>query len=141
MENNSWKETLEELWGQTCRTALDLGDAAGRGAKAAGKTAETAARYAKLKLEEADLTAQVRRRLQRVGEMVYATHTGDPTDSEAMEAVLREIDGLRETLREKERQRLGLRGIRACGGCGARNDRENEYCTNCGRPLERQAEE
>ncbi len=141
MENNSWKETLEELWGQTCRTALDLGDAAGRGAKAAGKTAETAARYAKLKLEEADLTAQVRRKLQRVGEMVYATHTGDPTGSDAMEEALLEIDSLREVLREKERQRLGLRGLRRCGGCGAMNEGKNEYCTNCGQPLERQAEE
>lgn len=141
MEKKNWKNAAEEILGQTCRTAMDLGEAAGRGARAAGKAAGSAARCAKLKLEEAELTAQVRRKLQRVGEMVYATHTGDPTDSEAMEAVLQEIDSLRQALREKETQRLGLRGVRSCGGCGAQNDRENEYCTNCGQPLERQAEE
>ena len=140
-KKKNWKQTAEDLLGQTCRVALDVGDAAGRGARAAGKAAEDTLRYTKLKLEEAELTAQVRRKLRRVGEMVYATHTGDPTDSEAMEEVLREIDGLRQVLREKEAQRLRLRGVRPCGGCGAVNDRENEYCTNCGQPLERQAEE
>ena len=141
MEKNNWKMTLEELWGQTCRVALDVGDAAGRGAKAAGKAAESTARCAKLRLEEAELAAQIRRQLQRIGEMVYATHTGDPTDSEAMEEALGEIDRLRQSMKDKEQQRMALRGLRPCAGCGAVNDRGNEYCTNCGQPLERQAEE
>lgn len=140
MDQNKWKETLEELWGQTCKAAMDAGEAAKSGARKAGKAAEDTVQYARLKMEEADLTARVRRCLQRVGEMVYATHTGDPTDSGDMEEVLQEIDRLREELRRRERQRMVLRGRIPCAGCGAMNDAGSVYCTNCGQPLERQAE-
>lgn len=140
MDQNKWKETLEELWGQTCKVAMDAGGAVQDGAKKAGKAAEDTVQYAKLKLEEADLESRVRRCLQRVGEMVYATHTGDPTDSGDMEEVLQEIDRLREELRRRERQRMALKGQRPCAACGAMNKGKSVFCTNCGQPLERQAE-
>lgn len=140
MDQNKWKETLEELWGQTCKAAMEAGDAAKTGVKKAEKAAEDTVQYAKLKLEESDLETRVRRCLQRVGEMVYATHTGDPTDSGDMEEVLREIDRLKEELRRRERQRMILRGRMPCAGCGAMNEKGSVYCTNCGQPLERQAE-
>ena len=140
MDQNKWKETLEEIWGQTCKAAMDAGDAAKTGVKKAGKATEDTVQYAKLKWEEADLESRVRRCLQRVGEMVYATHTGDPTDSGDMEEVLQEIDRLREELRRRERQRMILRGQAFCEACGAMNDGKSVYCTNCGQPLERQAE-
>ncbi len=140
MDQNKWKETLEEIWGQTCKAAMDAGDAARTGVKKAGKATEDTVQYARLKWEEADLNARVRRCLQRVGEMVYATHTGDPTDSGDMEEVLQEIDRLREELRRRERQRMILRGQAFCEACGAMNDGKSVYCTNCGQPLERQAE-
>ena len=137
MDQNKWKETLEEIWGQTCKAAMDAGDAAKTGVKKAGKATEDTVQYAKLKWEEADLESRVRRCLQRVGEMVYATHTGDPTDSDTMQTALEAVDSLKEQIAQKERELQSIRGVTVCTACGAANPTGHVYCSSCGQPLER----
>ena len=57
---------------------------------------------AKRQLEIADLRAGVNVGLRELGELLYATHTGTPTDSELLLEKMREIDELKARLRELE---------------------------------------
>ena len=114
---------LREGWDRLCRHT--------------GQAADTAARYARARLQAARLKARIDGRLRAVGEMVYATHTGDPTDSDALQAALEEIDGLRRDLERQERLLRILRGGRVCAGCGALCGAGDRYCGSCGRPIER----
>ena len=130
MDQNKWKETLEEIWGQTCKAAMDAGDAARTGVKKAGKATEDTVQYARLKWEEADLNARVRRCLQRVGEMVYATHTGDPTDSGDMQKALEAVDALKAEISAQERALQAIRGVSVCPAGGHVNPSDHVFCSN-----------
>ena len=57
---------------------------------------------AKRQLEIADLRAGVNVGLRELGELLYATHTGTPTDSDRLLEKMQEIDGLKARLRELE---------------------------------------
>lgn len=90
------------------------------------------------------ITAAVRRRLartgtedevdiqlHRLGEMVYATHTGTPTDSGALLAQMKKVDAAVERLRTAE---AGA-GARRCPVCGGEADGGDAYCGACGQKL------
>ena len=57
---------------------------------------------AKRQLEIADLHAAVNTALRELGELLYATHTGNPTDSDVLLEKMQEIDGLKARLLELE---------------------------------------
>ena len=75
--------------------------------------------------------------MQAVGELIYATHRGTPSDSQAVQEILEYVDGLYEELEGHQQQLKLLRGLLLCGACGAENGGGNVYCHNCGQPLSR----
>ena len=70
-----------------------------------------------------------------MGQLLYATHTGAPSDSGEMEHLLQEADKVRAALRENRRELALLRGVVVCDGCCAENAVENRYCQECGEKL------
>ena len=133
--NDLW--TKVERWLQvTQETADQVGGAAWSGAVKAGRTAENAVMYTRLRLHTAELSGQVRDRLQAVGELVYATHTGNPSDSGELQRLLGEIDALRRAIRENERTMASLRGVLVCPACGAVSPADHAYCEQCGQALQ-----
>ena len=62
--------------------------------------AEKIAEAVKLRYEAARVEGEMDEKLMEAGEMVYATHTGNPTESEELLEKLREIDGLKAQLTE-----------------------------------------
>ena len=72
---------LQEKARQTCRRASS---AAADAAYLASHQAVRLMDSAKLRLRLVELENRRDRELRRVGELVYATHTGDATDSEAL---------------------------------------------------------
>lgn len=89
-----------------------LKEGAGKTAACAGSAVRTAAACARLRLAAAEGQRQIDRKLREVGRMVYATHAGVPTDSEALETALRAVDALKARKAETEGQ---LRTLRAAG--------------------------
>ena len=132
-------KTLQNRLRRLCHaageTADQVGAAARVGAIKVGQTAENAMMYTRLRVHVVDLRNQVRDRLRAIGELVYATHTGNPSDSEEMQRLLREIDGLKRAIAEDEQTMANLRGIRLCPSCGTANPSEHTYCDQCGQPL------
>jgi len=135
MEKKQLKECLDNLCESTCKGAETVSAAVKAGAEKVEETAENVLAYTKAKLAVMELKSAVRTQLMQIGELVYATHTGDPTDSETMEEVLRRIDILKEEIRAKEWEMASIRGVRVCAGCGCASGLEHAYCSNCGKQL------
>ena len=135
------REKRNEQWSDLCRgtrkVAEDLGQAAWAGVWRAGHVAEGAARSARLGLRVLELQTAFRAQLRRVGELVYATHSGNPTDSATLQAALERADALREELEVCRRSLAELRGVVACDMCGAENSAGSGRCARCGQPLRR----
>ena len=91
-------EKVQDLLDSVQRTAVQVSDAAVDAAYGVGKKAGELLSVAKLNIRLVDLRAEVNLQLREVGEMIYATHTGSPTESEALLAKLQEIDGLKEQI-------------------------------------------
>ncbi len=98
--------------------------------------AERLAEGVKLRYEAARVEGEMDEKLMEAGEMVYATHTGSPTESEELLEKLREIDdlkaqlaGLNETLGRKPEGSI-------CPGCGEAVEEGDRFCRSCGEKLD-----
>ena len=128
-------ETLQELLNAIQRTAGQVSDTAADAAYGVGKKAEALLSTAKLNIRAADLKAQISAQLKTVGEMIYATHTGTPTDSEILQAKLEEIDGLKAEIAALEAQIGKERAAHTCATCGAVVRDGDAFCRECGTKL------
>lgn len=93
--------------------------------------AEKLAEAVKLRYQAARVEGEMDGKLMEAGEMVYATHTGTPTESEELLAKLQEIDGLKAQLAELN----AAMGRRICAACGAEVRTEDVFCRECGEKL------
>ena len=121
----SWKRAARRVR----EAAADAAGLALAAAQALEEKAEEAAGRARLRAEVKELEEELRLQLQAVGEMVYATHSGD------MQEILEYIDGLHEQLAGHGRALRELEGLARYCVCGAENPPESGFCRACGRPL------
>ena len=87
---------------------------------------------AKRQLEIADLHAAVNTALRELGELLYATHTGNPTDSDVLLEKMQEIDGLKARLLELEGEPV-IHLL--CPRCGREVRPGDVFCRDCGERL------
>ncbi len=137
MDQEKWIRTWNRWFQRTCETAAGVGAAARCGAAKAGKAAENALSYTRGRVAIADKRAEVNLQLRRIGEMVYATHTGDPTDSAEMQKALEAVDALKAEISAQERALQAIRGVSVCPACGHVNPSDHVFCSNCGQSLTR----
>ena len=128
-------EKLIDILEMVQRTAVQVGDTAADVAYGVGKKTEELLSVAKLNIRIVDLKAQVNTSMREVGEMLYATHTGTPTDSEILQAKLGEIDGLKAEIAALEAQIGKERAAHTCATCGAVTCDGDTFCRECGGKL------
>ena len=117
------------------RTAIQVGDTAADAAYGATKKAGELLSVAKLNIRIMELKGQVNTALREVGELLYATHTGTPTDSEVLQAKLVEIDALKAEIAALNTQ-IGKEQTGAgCPTCGASVCEDDSFCRECGSKL------
>ena len=125
-------ERLQELLDAVQRTASQVGGSAADAAYGMGKRAGELLSVAKLNIRIMDLKGAVSTALREVGEMIYATHTGTPTDSDLLLEKMQEIDGLKARLRELEGEPV-IHLLCPC--CGSEVREGDVYCRDCGEKL------
>ena len=128
-------EKLRELLDTVQRTAYQVGDAASGAAYGMGKKAGELLSVAKLNVQIADLRAEINAQLREVGQMIYGTHTGTPTESETLLAKLQEIDGLYARVAELDAQIARESKSAVCPTCGASRRVGDVFCRECGGKL------
>ena len=137
MEIKINKKALDRLLRRTRETAAGAAEAARTGAAVMGQKAEDTLACAKLRSSIQVLREDIDQELKAAGQMVYATHQGNPSDSDALQAVLERLDALYRDLSDAERELKVLRGAQFCQACGAENAAGSAYCQECGQPLPR----
>ena len=128
-------EKLHDILDMVQRTAVQVGDTAADVAYGVGKKTEELLSVAKLNIRIVDLKAEVNTSMREVCEMLYATHTGTPTDSDILQAKLEEIDGLKTQIAELEAQIGKEREAHTCATCGAATRDGDDFCRECGGKL------
>ena len=90
---------------------------------------------AKLRRTVADLEDEIMLQMCTIGELIYATHRGTPSDSEHLQKILEYVDDLEAEIAGHEQQIKLLLGIIPCP-VGGEDVAENDvYCQKCGQPL------
>lgn len=135
MEFEFNKKTLKHAAQRAREAAADAAGLALAAAEVVEQKLDEAAGRARLRSEIKDLEAELRLQLQAVGELVYATHTGQPSDSEDMQEILEYIDSLYEQMEGHGKALRELEGLVRTCVCGAENPPESSFCRECGRPL------
>ena len=128
-------EKLQNILDCVYRTAAVIGDAAADAAYDVSARAVELLSVGKLNVRLAEREADVLTELRHVGEMIYATHTGNPTDSEDLLAKLREIDELKAEIACLKQEIARAKGLPVCGSCGCVGVKGDLYCRDCGRSL------
>lgn len=128
-------EFLNNLFQKARGSTSGVADAARSGMAAMGVKAGDAIACAKLHRAINDLEDEIDLQLCDIGRLVYATHIGNPSDSDEIQQILTYVDGLYEEIAAHEEELERLQGSRVCGVCGAANAPENVYCQDCGSPF------
>ncbi len=131
-------EQLLNLLDSVQRTARQVGDTAADAAYGVSKKTGELLSAAKLRIRIATLEGRVEGCFSEIGEMLYATHTGTPTDSELLLEKLREIDELKSQIAQLQQELEDLQGRAvqaACPNCGAVPGETDVFCRECGGKL------
>lgn len=128
-------ERLQNILSNVQRTATSAANTAGGAACSMGKKATRMLSAGKLNIRIAELKAEVGSQLREVGEMVYATHTGNPTSSDDLLQKLREIDELNAQIMALNSELRAQKGTAVCPVCGAPAQEGDAFCRNCGTRL------
>ncbi len=128
-------EKLKDLLDPVRRTAWQAGDLAADAVYGAGQMADDLLSSAKLRVRAATVEGDINGKLMEVGEMVYATHTGNPTESEALLAKLQEIDELKAQLADINDALGRVPADPVCPTCGAAAREGDTFCRQCGGKL------
>lgn len=128
-------EKLASLLETVRRTAVQTGGAAADAAYSVGKVAGELLSVAKLNVRIMDRKAAVNAALKEVGEILYATHTGNPSDSEILLAKLQEIDVLKAEIAQMQAQIKKEEAAHVCQTCGSAIREGAAFCGECGEKL------
>ena len=128
-------EKLASLLESVQRTAIQASDVAVDTAYSIGKVAGELLSVAKLNVRIMDRKAAVNAALKEIGEILYATHTGNPSDSEVLLAKLREIDALKAEIADMQSRIKREEEQRVCRTCGSVATESAVFCGECGEKL------
>ena len=123
-------QKLSELLASVQSAAIQVSDVAVDAVYGAGKKAGELMDAARIQMRIVDRKAEVNLALRELGEILYATHVGEPSDSEIMLAKLQEIDALKAEIAELESRRNPSPAI--CETCGAEVQENAAFCGECG---------
>lgn len=136
-------EKIQELLDGVQRTANQVGTAAADVAAGAGKKAQELLSSAKTRMRIVTLENNISEKLSEVGTLIYATHTGAPSDFQVLLEKLQEIDAIKAEiaalneslcLPDNNNDSSHLAAT-VCPNCGTESQEGDQFCRICGRAL------
>jgi len=128
-------EKIYEIMEKVRQTATQAGDVAADVAYGVGMKASELLSVAKMNIRIVSLKNDVNARFRELGELLYATHTGTPTESDVLLEKLQEIDALKAEIQELSAQVGREEAAAACPTCGAAVQEGDQFCRECGGGL------
>lgn len=110
-------------------------------AEKAGKKTDEAVKLSKLKIKKAQINGDIKTKYEKLGAMIYQMAKADEKDNDSFDAAIAEIDEAFDELNKIEKQIDDLNNVVACEKCGAKTDKNNNYCPKCGAKLPEIVEE
>lgn len=107
--------------------------------KVIGKTNNVVDRT-KVKFAISDINGKINDIYAKIGEELYKSHT-DGTTAPDFSEEFASLDGMHGEITDLNDQLSELKEAKLCTGCGTYNDKDNEYCSKCGAPLNGEAGE
>ena len=129
------EEKIYQLLDSVRRSASSVGKTASGAAYVVGKKAESALDAAKWNVKILDKKSEVREAMRELGEMLYATHIGQPSDSDTLLEKLQAIDAMKAEIAEMEIAAGKAERVRICHVCGAEAKTGDKFCRACGEKL------
>lgn len=111
------------------------GESALSGVSVLSEKAAALVERARLMRAISELEDEIALQMCAIGELVYATHCGNPSDSDELQKILSYVDDLHDQIEGHEQQLLSLQGIYGCPICGENVSENDVYCQKCGQPL------
>ena len=135
---SDWNDKSGRFYGfldSARKNAARAGETASAVAYMAGKQTESMLNTAKLNVKILEKRGAVRDAFQELGEILYATHTGTPSDSDVLLEKLQAIDGMMAEIAQMEIAAGKAEQVRACPDCGAEAEAGDTFCRKCGAKL------
>lgn len=123
-------EKLNAFLASVYEAALRAGEVAADAVYGLCAEAERQGGALKRRAQAAAVEGELEDKLQEVGQLIYGTHTGSPSDSDVLDEKLREVDALQARLDEL-RADLPSR----CPACGRKVRPGDRFCGSCGGKL------
>lgn len=103
---------------------------------ATGKKVNEVINVQKTKINIAKINSEIANDYEILGRLYYNGVRKDDIDTDAVKAIMDEIDTQYDRLREMEAELAYAKGDMVCASCGAVNNSDSEFCRKCGTPLE-----
>lgn len=125
------KELLEKL-----RTgAVNVGAAAGSTLREASARAGETIEITKLNMKIFDLNSEINQDMRKLGEIMYATHSGGVVNETELDALLCDVDDKRSEIKQYRERIRDMKKTTVCPMCGASCSRGDRFCRKCGADI------
>ena len=113
----------------------DIMDSAKTAFEKTGEKAEEIIDKGKTQVRIIKLRSELRKCYTRLGFRVYSKRKSGEDFGSDVEIKIREIDILREQIADLKEQSELIKYSKKCKNCGSYNDKEDEFCLDCGATL------
>ena len=79
--------------------------------------------------------AELSKDFEVLGRLWFSRMKDNNVDEDAVQAIVEEIELLKDHLREYEAELIYAKGGCTCEACGAANPGDSDFCRKCGKPL------
>ncbi len=126
---------FQDVFDKIKSAAVNVGEGAAKGARKAGTKAGELLDSGKIKVKIADKKGDLKLLFLRLGEIIYAKHSGEEYDLEAEQELYTKIDACKKNIAALEAKLADLKAAFTCPNCGSKCDKDDEFCAECGAVL------